>query len=298
MRGKVYLVLSAFALIGLAIPTLGQNAGRQKTASCPVTPAKIQMQSYTAELKITSVQKLADGTTITRENKEVRARDSQGRFLNTNGSFALAAGSPGFTFTHVNDPVERTQTTWDSQSKKARVLKLPPADQRQGCWADEAGNFRTSHGPPSARIPATARAGSGTVTISAGMVGMGMIGTGTTMPVQAIPRPSSQNQTREDLGTTTIMGIEAHGSRTTHTTPVGEMGNDRPLVRTDEFWTAPGIDFPLRQVNTDPQNGTRTTELVSLDRSEPDAATFQPPEGYEIVIDELHEVPCQQMNKP
>jgi hypothetical protein len=47
-------------------------------------------------------------------------------------------------------------------------------------------------------------------------------------------------------------------------------------------------------VTDDPRTGKRTRELVELSQSEPDPATFQPPEGYEVVTQELHEVPCQQ----
>jgi hypothetical protein len=260
-----------------------------------VTPAKVQREAYTAELKITSVQKLVDGTTISRETREMRARDSQGRFLHTNSSFPnmnIGFPDPGarssVTWTNVSDPVEGTQITWDSQNKRARVIKLPPADQRQGCWATDAGNFRVSYGPSSQRVTATQGAGLGTGVSAAIAV----------MPNGTIPRPLRQTPAREDLGTATIMGIKAHGYRSTFTTPVGEIGNDRPLVRTNESWTAPGFDFPLRQVDTDPQSGTRTTEVVSLDLSEPDRATFQPPDGYEVVVDELHEVACSRPITP
>jgi len=90
------------------------------------------------------------------------------------------------------------------------------------------------------------------------------------------------------------MGVEAHGFRTTTTIPAGEMGNDKPLERVNEHWSAPGFMFPMRQVDSDPQSGTRTTELVSLDLSEPDPGTFLPPEGYEVVVQELHETACQE----
>lgn len=290
MLANIHRSLSGFMFIALAMALLGQTPSGQTAAARPLMPTRVQRQVYTAELKVTSVQRLADGTTITRENKEVRARDSQGRFLNTNSSFAFVSGRPGVTFTHthVTDPVEGTQTTWDSQNKKARVIKLPPVDQRQGCWATESGNFRASYGSSSQRVAATPGVG----------LGAGVSAVIATIPNAAVPRPLQQSPPREDLGTATIMGIEAQGYRTTFTTPVGEVGNDKPLVRTNEFWTAPGFDFPLRQVDTDPQSGTRTTEVVSLDLSEPDPATFQPPEGYEVVIDELHEEPCQQMNRP
>ena len=94
------------------------------------------------------------------------------------------------------------------------------------------------------------------------------------------------------------MGLEAHGTRMTITTPVGEVGNDKPLVHTNEIWVAPGLPIPLRETTTDPRTGTRTSEVVSLDLSEPPVSTFQPPEGYEIHVDEMHEVPCQSQTEP
>ena len=287
MCGSISRVLMGFAVMAVAMPLPGQTAVKQ-TAPCPVAPPK--PQPYTAELKITSVQTLADGTTITREGKEVRARDSQGRYVNLNSGTMYSGGMDEVMRANARDPVAGTQTDWDSQSRKATVIKLPPGDHPQGCWADEAGHLRFSFGPrPSpVRNAAAPKTGTGTAGSS----------TAASTAMAPIPRPRFQNRTNEDLGTTTIMGIEAHGYRNSFTTPVGEMGNDRPMVHTSETWTAPGYDFPLRQVDTDPQSGTRTTEVVNLELSEPDPAAFQPPEGYEVVVEELHGVPCQQMGTP
>jgi hypothetical protein len=90
----------------------------------------------------------------------------------------------------------------------------------------------------------------------------------------------------ENLGTETVNGIEAHGRRTRTTIPAGGIGNDAPLARTVELWTAivPGLNGLLvREVNDDPRTGKTTRELTNLTRSEPDATVFQPPAGYEIV---------------
>jgi hypothetical protein len=47
-----------------------------------------------------------------------------------------------------------------------------------------------------------------------------------------------------------------------------------------------------REESDDPRTGKRSRELVDLSQSEPDPATFQPPEGYEVTIVELHKVDC------
>ena len=116
---------------------------------------------------------------------------------------------------------------------------------------------------------------------------------------QAANAPSSQarlapiQSTREDLGTDTILGVTVVGLRFTRTTPAGRIGNDVPLVRTTETWTAPNLGLVLRQIVDDPQNGKTTREVLSLDLNEPDPAIFAPPEGYEMIEEEMHPVPCR-----
>jgi len=99
---------------------------------------------------------------------------------------------------------------------------------------------------------------------------------------------------REELGTDTIMGVEVRGYRTTVTTPVGRIGNDQPLVSTTETWTAASLGITVRQISEDPRMGKTTREMVNLDLSEPEPSVFQPPAGYEVLNEEMHEVPCQQ----
>jgi hypothetical protein len=88
--------------------------------------------------------------------------------------------------------------------------------------------------------------------------------------------------------------LVAHEVRTTETTPSGAVGNDAPLVRTHEVWTAKTIPLLVRSITDDPRTGKQTRELVEFNQGEPDPALFQPPEGYRIVTEEMHPVPCAQ----
>ncbi len=100
------------------------------------------------------------------------------------------------------------------------------------------------------------------------------------------PRISQDRPTTEDLGTETIQGVEARGRRTTSITPKGAIGNNNPLTRTTELWTATARGLSglvVREVTSDPQAGNRSRELTSFAQAEPDASVFQPPAGYEIV---------------
>lgn len=267
-------ILAAMVVLGSALPVCTQTSGNRATAPCNV------LQPYTAEFKMTRVQTLADGTTITNEVKRVKARDSQGRTMITTTESPFGSGQPALTYVTVNDPAEGTQTNWDSRSRRATITKLPPADQRHGCWRSDSGHFNMNYGDAPSRAKAQPGGGSGTGSVAGGVL---------------VWRPVRPKFTREDLGTTTIMGVEVRGTRFTTTTPAGAIGNDRPLVSTTETWVAPSLGIPLRQVQINPQSGKMTTELQNLDLSEPVKATFQPPEGYDVVTEELHQVPCQSV---
>jgi hypothetical protein len=231
--------------------------------------------AYTAEFKITSVQTLANGTIVTRESTETDAQDSQGRHMHALTDTTPQLGRTPGTFVNVNDPVEGTQSTWDSRTKKARVIKLPPQDQRHGCWANDTGNFGMSWSDGPRPIP-PAGSGSGAV---AGEMGV--------MLPSKLPKPEIV-----DLGTSTIDGLEAHGRRFTTTIQTGEIGNDAPIVTTREVWTSTEMQWPVREVTDDPRSGKRTRELVNFTQGDPDPSTFQPPEGYDVTTEELHQVEC------
>jgi hypothetical protein len=234
-------------------------------------------QPYTAEFKITTVQTLADGTTITIEETEIRARDWQGRMMeSTTRVTPNEAARAGWTDVHVNDPVESTQSNWNSFTMKGSVIKYPAPDQRHGCWASDAGGMRATYPDPVTQAAPPQK----------------------TPPPHpgAAARPARQKATTEDLGTQNILGVEAQGRRETRTIPVGQVGNDRPIATVNETWWAPNQDLPfsLREIVDDPRSGKRTREIVRLDLTDPDPDLFQPPANYEIKREELHQVPCDR----
>jgi hypothetical protein len=299
---KTALVMTALAV---ALPATGQVS--PTCARC----TQVQRQPYMAEFKNTHVQTLADGTTITRETKEVMALDSQGRRLTANSIEMVLPDGPqrDRLTTHVNDPVENTEANWDSLNKTARVIKLPPQDQRHGCWSTDAGNYRMNYGPVRPNQLATeldARLGPGVVMGTGAVVSSSVAATGSTSgivtsissapsatPPAAMPRPAVNRPVQEDLGTDVIEGVEVRGYRTTTTIPVGQIGNDRPIVTTGETWMAPSLGIVLRSVNDSPQSGKQTREITSLSLGDPDPSLFQPPEGYKVTVEELHQVPCE-----
>jgi hypothetical protein len=87
---------------------------------------------------------------------------------------------------------------------------------------------------------------------------------------------------RESLGTQTINGIVAEGTRTTHIIPAGQIGNEKALQVVSERWYSADLQIVLKSTRTDPRTGTTTYTVTSIQRTEPAAALFAVPAGYSV----------------
>jgi hypothetical protein len=95
-------------------------------------------------------------------------------------------------------------------------------------------------------------------------------------------QPQRSEFKAEDLGTRTIAGVDAKGSRNVRTIPAGREGNKLPLVITTETWMSKEFGFVVLAITDDPRRGRTTYEVEELSRSEPDPSLFAPPAGYTI----------------
>lgn len=143
----------------------------------------------------------------------------------------------------IVDPVSRVSIHWNSAGKQADLMHLPDPSQFQSHWAD---------GPKT-------EGGAG-------------------------PRFHGNNHpaTTESLGSKTINGLVADGSRSTRVIPAGEQGNDVPLTITHESWVSSDLKTEVMRTDSDPRNGTTTVELSNISREEPAASLFQAPAGYTV----------------
>jgi hypothetical protein len=251
--GQVVSGFAGFALmLGLGQGLLAQTGTAGTSGSVAITstsgsgPMGTAGAPYTAICKTTRVQRLANGTTITHTNTVKEARDSTGRtYRETRPEIAQGAEgeAPNFVFVNVHDPVNRINITWNSNSKEATVIHMP-----------EPGLMRRVESPTAQENVAPA----------------------------PMVRPEAIKPQIERLGTKTINGVEATGTRTTRVIPAGREGNDQPLTVTRENWFSPELKLMVMSISDDPRNGTSTMELTDIERAEPDPALFQVPEGYAV----------------
>ncbi len=229
----------------------------------PVTGAP-----YSATAVTETTQLLADGNRIVNKMDSQVARDSQGRTRRQetmSNVGPLATNAPKMAF--INDPVGKMSYILDMTDKTAQAVKLPLPGQ----------------GPHAMGMAIAPDAAQAKVTAEAGAIQKRVIvaggGSGVEQRVWVNNDDPSQVKT-ESLGTQTIEGVSATGTRTTRTIPAGEIGNERPLEITSEVWTSPDLHMVVMSKRNDPRIGETVYKLTNIQRAEPDPSLFQVPSGF------------------
>jgi len=93
---------------------------------------------------------------------------------------------------------------------------------------------------------------------------------------------------KEDLGTQSINGISAQGTRYTRVIPAGQIGNANPITITNEQWYSPDLQIVVKSTRTDPRMGETTYTLTNIQRTEPAASLFAVPSDYTVTPAKAH----------
>ena len=90
------------------------------------------------------------------------------------------------------------------------------------------------------------------------------------------------NLVKESLGSQTINGVVAEGTRYTRTIPAGHMGNDKPVIIVNEEWYSPDLQMIVQSKRSDPFVGESTYNVTNIQRTAPNAALFAVPPDYTV----------------
>jgi hypothetical protein len=252
---------------GVAGAIVGGSPGWTFVGSGPSN--SVTGQPFSALEESETVQTLADGTHITSgEQKVMHYRDSLGRTRTEHTPMPM----PGFlgapappVFTEIVDPVAGYRYSFDSNSHTAHRVPMGPLARVGKVTASSSRPAPALFAPAPQTLPAQ-------ITVN----GIPPSGGGNAQQL----RPE---MSRESLGTQTIEGLLADGTRMTTTYPVGFIGNDRPLTTVTETWMSREIGMVVLTKTSDPRQGESTRKLTNVSRAEPDPSLFQPPAGYEVV---------------
>ena len=229
---------------------------------------------YSAEAVTEMTQHLADGNRIATKSTANLYRDNEGR---TRREEKLGAIGPWSSNTEpaptvfINDPVANTNLVLDSRNKIARKMPSPKIQ-----FAPSTG---ASGDVAMMKMKVNAERH---MTISrAGVTGEPNMIFSSTM--QMPPGKAMEgNANKESLGTQTIEGVRAEGTRTTFTIPAGSIGNDRPIEIVSERWYSPELQTVVMTKRNDPRMGETVYRLSNISRTEPSRSLFEAPSDYTV----------------
>ncbi len=252
MKKKMVMTV-LFAAAGLmAQPPMGARGGRMGFGpGGPEMGRTVTGAPFTGVEVRTEQQVLAGGNTIQHQVQTSISRDSSGR-VRTESELTPPGSTTAVKRISIHDPVAGMNHELNPQSKTARSMPT----RGPGQFAPGPNNSGRIPGGPGPRF--NPRSANGT------------------------NRPADPNVKTEDLGTQTINGVLATGTRTTRTIPAGEIGNAQPLVTIHERWVSSDLQIPVMVKTVDPRFGTSVTELTNIVRAEPDASLFTVPSDYTV----------------
>lgn len=234
------------------------------TAAMAGPAATIAGAPYSAQAVTERVQILGDGNRIEQSTSGSVARDRQGRVRRDEGLPGLNTSSGDAPhLVSIDDPVAGLHWTLDASTKTA--IKIPLTKMKQ---IPLAGFVPPPPGEQKTWFVSTAPApGEPNVQIF------------------TKTQTSDANVNKTDLGTRTVEGVAAQGTRITRTLPAGAVGNQLPIVITTETWYSQDLKVLVMSKTDDPRMGETTYKLTDIQRSEPPANLFQVPDDY-IVKDQ------------
>ena len=210
----------------------------------------VKNQPYAAEAVTETSQTLLNGTHIRKTSAYSIYRDSDGRqrreMKNSEGVVEEVM---------ISDPVAGVSYSMNIKDQVARKMTRPnlpmvfrTAPDRNGDAEVQSGNL-------------------------------------TTQAVTVMSRRSDggANSVSQSLGTQTINGVAAEGTRVTRTIAAGSIGNDQPIETINESWYSADLQTVVKTRRSDPRTGETDFELTNIRRSEPDPTLFQVPASFRIV---------------
>jgi hypothetical protein len=198
---------------------------------------------------------LYDGTRIERVVNAKIYRDSAGRVRREQTVVGLAALDPTQDTTEVvviYDPTVGAVWTLNPSSRTAYKI------------LEQGSRLRVTAPPPPPPPPPP---------------GMGNARPGAPPP----PPPAPSRPVEESLGTRDIEGLAAMGVKSTLTIPTGQVGNDRPIVITEERWQSTELGVVLYSRRRDPRTSDVEYRLSNVVRAEPPADLFSVPSDYTVI---------------
>ena len=237
---------------------------------------------YAAEAINEVVQTLADGNRIVRSSTTAIYRDAAGRTRREQGLAMigpLVATADQAKQVIITDPEKGITYVLDPTARTARRMPMPSFGAALG---------RSAAGvplpPPPVPLPPPPGAGD-------------VVFYGASFEAAAPPSAVAEMRTMvtaqrfggapagasESLGTQTVEGVLAEGTRSTVTIAAGQIGNERPIEIVSERWFSPQLKALVLSKQSDPRFGETNYRLSNIVLGDPDPSFFEVPPDFQIV---------------
>jgi hypothetical protein len=255
---------------------------------------------YSAESVTETIQTLADGNRIVNKITSQVYRDSEGRTRRDQtlkGFGPIGTGEEPLQTIFINDPVAGVTYTLDTRTHVAHKsvpfqfeLSGKPVLQGQrfefktspGATATSSVIITSQATAPAAGAPPQTGTRVAPPPPDAEEFRLRAAEGAASYVFRTQTDPSRNNEVKEQLGKQMIEGVEAEGTRTTITIPVGDIGNERPIEIVSERWYSPELQLVVMSRHSDPRTGETTYKLTNINRAEPMKSLFEVPPGFNV----------------
>ena len=231
---------------------------------------------FSADAETEFTQVLGDGNRIERRYSSMMARDSQGR-TRRDEEIALVGplvvDGPSPRLVTILDPVAGHSYTLDERQRIAyrnpiALTKLAEAhayayesgQRGTRVWVREADGHSTWTAQDKAKVAIT------------GVPGQKLF----------VGDSAASKFTTETLGTRSIEGVMAEGTRTTSTIAAGVIGNALPIDVVTERWYSRELQMAVLITRRDPRSGDSVYRLRNIVKTEPPPDLFTVPSDYQV----------------
>jgi hypothetical protein len=241
---------------------------------------------YSAQAVTETTQMLGDGNRIINTNSATVYRDSEGRTRREQTLRSIGPFSPSsepMKTILISDPSAGVGYMLDPANRVAHKNQAFHMDVGAGGLHPRKSGGTIGEGEgagegPSVGVAFTLSTGPNGEMQKGGKAGGGEM----KIRSRSMKEGGEPDVKMEGLGTQTVEGVNAVGSRTTITIPAGQIGNERPIEIVDERWFSEELQTVIMTRHTDPRMGETVYRLTNIIRAEPDRSLFEVPSDYTI----------------
>jgi len=277
-RRSILAVAACFFSTGLLVqaqtpdnPVHAPDGGTQEMVDSisipPLTNAPFQ-----ATVALEWTRHLADGSTLVVKNHRLVVRDSQGNIYQERRTLVPDGSDkePQVRWVEISNPVKHTKYFCNAELTECTLRNYFPERLLRAVTPQTI----TADAPSNANISNTAQ--------------------------QHRRQPkaiaANSNIIHSDLGTRSIEGLDAVGTKDTRIIPPGTQGNSASLEISKEFWFSPQLGLNLRVLRVDPLHGDQSFKVMDITLSEPDPQRFELPPTCKIR--DMRHAAASQANAP